>query len=161
VFELLHNEIPVPEERFEEELLWLARALYSETKREYEQKLVAWVIRNRVETGYRGRYSYRATILDPFQFSAFNPNSTTRERLVELGLATPGRKWRQSLRVARDVMLSDGTDRPFPVATRHFYSERSLGDQGPPNWIEGREPLDARYVRHIDAQRFRFYSGVR
>ncbi|WP_240332831.1 hypothetical protein [Salinibacter ruber] len=40
--------------------LWLARAIYSETKLPHEQELVAWVVRNRVETAYRGRRTYRA-----------------------------------------------------------------------------------------------------
>ena len=32
------------------EILWLARAMYSETKRPHEQELVAWVVRNRLES---------------------------------------------------------------------------------------------------------------
>ena len=49
--------------------LWLARAIYSETKLPHEQELVAWVVRNRVETAYRGRRSYRAVVLDPGRYA--------------------------------------------------------------------------------------------
>ncbi len=64
--------LPAPAD-LEEPTLWLARAIYSETKLPHEQELVAWVVRNRVETAYRGRRTYRAVVLDPYQFSAFQP----------------------------------------------------------------------------------------
>ncbi len=35
--------------KIDNETLWLARCIYSETKRPEEQELVAWVVRNRVE----------------------------------------------------------------------------------------------------------------
>ena len=55
---------PAPEV-IDTETLWLARCIYSETKRPAEQELVAWVLRNRVETGYRGQTTYESTVLDP------------------------------------------------------------------------------------------------
>ena len=73
---------PLPPEMIDNETLWLARAIFSETKRPEEQILVAWVIRNRVETGYRGNahmktwswirissaHSFQETWDDPFTF---------------------------------------------------------------------------------------------
>ena len=44
-----------------DEVIWLARCLLSESDRTDEQRLVAWVVRNRVETRYRG-YSYREVV---------------------------------------------------------------------------------------------------
>src|SRR3990167_3969174 len=55
----------------EEEILWLARLIYSETKRPEEQILVAWVVRNRVESNYTGE-SYKEVALHDSQFSGLN-----------------------------------------------------------------------------------------
>ena len=52
----------LPLEKIDSETLWLARAIFSETKRVDEQILVAWVIRNRVDTGFRGKRLLRAVL---------------------------------------------------------------------------------------------------
>ena len=149
-----------------EETSWLARAIYSESKREEEQRLVAWVIRNRVETAYRGRDTYKRVVLDPYQFSAFNPGS--RSRRYYSGLAEtdsiPG--WQQALTIADEVIKADFSERPFPIETRHFYSERSMPgvlnpDSGAvaPHWISDGSQQFVHHVS-IDGKRFRFYRGV-
>ena len=83
-----------------EDILWLARCIYSETKRAHEQELVAWVVRNRVETRYRGQGTYRGVVLDPYQFSAFNPGSRKRRLFMSLTPASDAQGWQSALRVA-------------------------------------------------------------
>jgi hypothetical protein len=141
------------------ETMRLARCIYSESHRRHEQELVAWVVRNRVETRYRGESTYREVIIDPFQFSAFNYNSPTRDYLLELDSTYTSRGWIQAMEVARRVILADVDDRPFPITTRHFYSERSLGDAEIPIWSLESEPVRPhRY--EVDEKRFRFFDGV-
>lgn len=145
--------------RRREALLWLARCIFSESSEAHEQELVAWVVRNRVETHYRGRKSYRKVVLDPFQFSAFNPDALNRSFYMSLDESYRSKGWLQALGVARKVLLADSTYRPFPVTTRHFYSERSLADSLRPNWSVEQTPVSL--TDHtIDERRFRFYDGV-
>lgn len=152
---------PVPPELIDDETLWLARCIFSESKRYEEQELVAWVVRNRVETGYRGKMSYRDTVLDPFQFSAFNKNSTKRNFYVGLTPHTDLPGWTRTLWIAYHVRNGEGIFRPFPLKTRHFYSARSLPeDQLPPAWTEGRDPVTPNRDYTIEDTRFRFFAGV-
>ena len=140
------------------ETLWLARCIYAETKRPEEQELVAWVIRNRVETGYRGKRTYQSVILDPYQFSAFNPTSSSRFFFSHLNERSNPAGWAAALRIAYMVRTSDATSRPFSIRTRHFFSERSMIDRSTPYWVEDHEPVDVR--EPVDEERFRFYAGV-
>jgi hypothetical protein len=145
-------------EDVKEDVLWLARCIYSETKRADEQELVAWVIRNRVETGYRGRTTYRDAVLDPWQFSAFNSNSPKRTYYSSLGFDSAPKGWKTALFIAYDVMHAPAYERPFPTKTRHFYSERSMQGSLKPAWAGGKRPVSL--DRDIDPRRFRFYAGV-
>ena len=141
-----------------DEVLWLARAIYSETKRPEEQELVAWVIRNRVETEYRGQSTFQGAVLDPFQFSAFNPGSAKRRHYTGLTPASRARGWARAMEIAHDVYYAASEERPFPRQTRHFYSERSMLG-GAPDWARGKTPI--RVTTHrIDARRFRFYASI-
>lgn len=139
--------------------VWLARCIYSESGRRHEQELVAWVVRNRVETRYRGRSTYRSVITDPYQFSAFNRGSLSRDFLVSLDSAVTDRGWRQALAVAKKVILAPPQLRPFPVTVRHFYSERSLGDAQIPAWSLEIKPFEIERFE-VDERRFRFFDGV-
>ena len=139
--------------------IWLARCIYSETGRRYEQELVAWVVRNRVETRYRGESTYAGVVLDPFQFSAFNRSSLTRVVLVSLDSTYASAKWTQAFNVARNVILAEADMRPFPITTRHFYSERSLGEADVPLWALEVEPITVHRYQ-VDAKRFRFFDRV-
>ncbi|MEM9996537.1 MAG: hypothetical protein AAF809_02460 [Bacteroidota bacterium] len=142
------------------DVLWLARCIYSETKRPDEQELVAWVVRNRVDTRYRGQDSYREVVLDPFQFSAFNADSGKRRFYSSLTPESRWRGWQNALRIAHEVYWANQDDRPFHKRTRHFYSERSMKDFVKPYWVEGYAPIEL--PNHdIDPWRFRFYKGVR
>jgi hypothetical protein len=145
-------------EDVKEDVLWLARCIYSETKRPDEQELVAWVVRNRVETGYRGRSTYRDAVLDPWQFSAFNRNSPKRTYYSSLGFDSAPKGWKTALFIAYDVMHAPAYERPFPTKTRHFYSERSMKGHLKPAWAGGKRPVSL--DRDIDPKRFRFYAGV-
>lgn len=152
---------PLPPEQIDSETLWLARCIYSESKREKEQELVAWVVRNRVETGYRGRKSYRSTILDPYQFSAFNPDTRTRDFYSSLGPHAHYPGWQKALRIAYEVRHADPEFRPFSTLTRHFYSEQSmLAGMLEPNWADGFRTVLPERDYNIEPRRFRFYAGV-
>ncbi|NNF02865.1 MAG: hypothetical protein HKN17_00255 [Rhodothermales bacterium] len=140
------------------ETLWLARCIYSETKDPTEMVLVGWVVRNRVETGYRGRRTFQGVVLDPYQFSAFNPTSSARFFYTHLNERSNPHGWDAALRIAYMVRTADVTARPFSIRTRHFFSERSMIDQATPYWVEDHEPVDVR--EPVDAERFRFYAGV-
>lgn len=150
---------PIAGDDVNEGLLWLARCIYSETKRPVEQLLVAWVVRNRVETQYRGNTSYRDVVLAPYQFSAFNPDAPSRTFYTNLTVSARGPEWDQALRIARYVMQAPPSARPFSIMTRHFYSPRSMTDANPPNWAQNYRAL--RVEGHmIDVERFRFYTGL-
>jgi hypothetical protein len=151
---------PVPPEQIDAETLWLARVIYSETKRPEEQELVAWVVRNRVETRYRGRNTYRGVALDPYQFSAFNPNSRKYRYYSNLDLASQAPGWRQALWLAYYVRHASAHFRPFSPTTRHFFSERAMIGRDHPGWTRGRRPVAPRRPLQLDAQRFRFYEDV-
>lgn len=151
----------LPADHIDTETLWLARAIYSETKRPEEMELVAWVIRNRVETRYRGRQSYRDAVLDPYQFSAFNPGSRSRRFYLDLTPQSPSQNWKRALTIAYGVQRSPSDHRPFPLKTRHFYSEQSMVGRSHPDWAAGLKPVtpDGRSFQ-LDARRFRFFAGV-
>ena len=145
--------------RAEQDILWLARCAYSETKRPHEQRLVAWVVRNRVETEYRGRSTYKDIVLDPFQFSAFNPGGPKRGEMLALTLNSQVPGWQKALHVAREVYDASHVERPFNSKTRHFYSEQSMVDRAAPAWARGRRAVTPQGVR-VEPKRFRFYAGV-
>jgi len=156
------SAVPVaPPVDLDEPTLWLARAIYSETKLPHEQELVAWVVRNRVETRYRGERTYREVVLDPYQFSAFNPDSPKRSFLMRLGPETPLPRWQQALWVAQYVRHAAPVYRPFSIETRHFYSERSMKERAVPYWAEGSQfvPPDRRRYS-VDERRFRFLKQI-
>jgi hypothetical protein len=142
-----------------DDVLWLARGIYSETKKAHEQELVAWVIRNRVETEYRGEDTYEGVVLDPYQFSAFNPGSPKRRLHTSLSPLSDSPSFRQALEVAHKVYHARPSERPFSRKTRHFYSERSMVGRRAPNWSEGQRPVRPAGFT-VDPRRFRFYAGV-
>jgi hypothetical protein len=141
-----------------EEVLWLARCIYSETKQPHEQELVAWVVRNRVETTYRGNDTYREVVLDPWQFSAFNSNSPKRSHYTSLTPASTAAGFKTALSIAERVANAPASTRPFTQETRHFYSERSMVGGRAPNWASNKQPVPLK--SKIDARRFRFYDSV-
>ncbi|QXD14559.1 cell wall hydrolase [Rhodocaloribacter litoris] len=161
--EILRNPrrlAPLPPDLIDTETLWLARCIFSESKRPEEQELIAWVVRNRVETQYRGRQTYRDVVLDPYQFSAFRPGYYKRDFYMSLTPESNVPGWQRALWIAHYVRHAPDSLRPFSLHTRHFYSERSLGDVPHPNWALGREPIRPNRRYEIDERRFRFFEGV-
>jgi hypothetical protein len=146
--------------RIEESTLWLARAIYSETKLPHEQELVAWVVRNRVETGYRGRTTYENVILDPYQFSAFNPGSSKRSFYMSLTPEVRLPAWQQALWIAHYVQHADSVHRPFAIETRHFYSERSMDGRRHPYWANRHQFVTPGWDYQVNERRFRFYKEI-
>jgi hypothetical protein len=142
-----------------DETLWLARCIYSETKQPAEQELVAWVVRNRVETAYRGQTTYRGVVLDPFQFSAFNRSSPVRAFHLRLAPTDDLPGWRRALHIAHYVRHAPAAARPFPLETRHFFSERSMPGFRHPAWAVPRR-LVRIDPKEIDPHRFRFYAEI-
>lgn len=145
-------------EAIKEDVLWLARAIYSETKRPDEQELVAWVVRNRVETNYRGATTYKEVVLDPWQFSAFNRNSPKRNHYMRLNEHSRARGWATAVAIAYDVIHAPAYERPFSIKTRHFYSERSMVGRRHPDWARGQRPVAL--DRPVDPRRFRFFAEI-
>lgn len=141
-----------------QEVLWLARCIYSETKQPHEQELVAWVVRNRVETSYRGNESYREVVLDPWQFSAFNSNSPKRSHYSSLTPNSTAPGFKTALSIAERVANSPQASRPFTQETRHFYSERSMAGGRTPNWAMNAKPVPIK--AKVNPRRFRFYDSV-
>ncbi|NBC84929.1 MAG: hypothetical protein GVY25_01900 [Bacteroidetes bacterium] len=144
----------------DEATLWLARCIYSETKIPHEQELVAWVVRNRVETDFRGRSTYRGVVMDPYQFSAFNPNSPKRSFYMNLTPETQLPGWQQALTIAHYVRRADTAYRPFSIKTRHFFSEVSMPNNQFPYWVQQREHVSPGWNYTVDSRRFRFYEKV-
>ncbi|PEN14665.1 hypothetical protein CRI94_04905 [Longibacter salinarum] len=140
--------------------LWLARCIYSETKIPHEQELVAWVVRNRVETEYRGRSDYKDVVLDPYQFSAFNPNSQKRSFYMNLTPETQLPGWQRALTIAHYVRRADPAYRPFSIKTRHFFSEISMPNNQFPYWVQQREHVSPGWNYTVDSRRFRFYEKI-
>lgn len=151
----------LPPAQIDEETLWLARCIYSETKRPAEMELVAWVVRNRVDTRYRGQSTYKGVVLEPYQFSAFNPNNRKRAHYASLTPDVEIPRWQHALNIAYHVRHATPDVRPFSNRTRHFYSERSLPDSlAHPTWAQGLEPVTPRRPVKLDTRRFRFFEGV-
>lgn len=141
-----------------DDILWLARVIYSETKRPHEQELVAWVVRNRVETGYRGNDSYREAALDPYQFSAFNPGTRSRSFHTSLQWNSTQEGFARAVAIAAKVAAADPDERPFSETTRHFFSRRSMAGGATPNWARNVKPV--KLDREVEADRFQFFANV-
>lgn len=152
---VIGEEAPSAEEAFvAEETLWLARAIYSETKRPAEMRLVAWTIRNRVEQEYKGS-TYQEVVTAPRQFSAFNDPNHRAYRMNRGHLMQDMPAWEEALYIAESVYAAPSSTNPLPGVT-HYYSPRSMRPAGRvPAWAQGKPP-----VKEI-GDRFRFYRGVR
>lgn len=151
---------PVPASEIDEETLWLARCIISETNRPMEQELVAWVLRNRVENNYRGAYSYKQAVLDPYQFSAFNPGSHVRGRFTSLTVNSDYPGFQRALAIAHYVKNAPADVRPFETETHHFYSERSMAGGRAPAWAIGETPVEIDRPVDVQEERFRFYAEL-
>lgn len=141
-----------------DDVVWLARCIYSESDRAHEQRLVAWVVRNRVETQYRGS-TYRDVILEARQFSAFNEPTRRRERILGLTPASMYGPWRTALDIALDVYQAPASERPFARTVRHFYSPISMRGGLRPHWADSGTEIPPSRLG-VDPFRFRFFDDV-
>jgi hypothetical protein len=140
----------------EQEILWFARAIRSETERTDEQYLIAWIIRNRVDTGFRGT-TYKEVVLSPGQFSGLvNPRDPNYARNRARTYESQDPAWKTALATAKDVYYAGDSERPFAKTVRHFYSPEIVAA---PGWARDKSPVHkttdgTHYVR------FAFYEGV-
>lgn len=147
----------------EGDVLWMARAAYSESARrhdDHEIELIMWTIRNRVDTGYRVEFVlpgagvvYRAVLADR-QFSYFNDEDDPQGYRT-MGFHTQRKHWEEFITLAVQVLTAMPWDRPFDITTRHFISPETMKalNKPMPKWtkegvVEKRTPD------------FVFYSGV-
>lgn len=144
--------------RDEEEILWLARLVYSETKRPDEQVLVAWVVRNRVEAGYKGK-TYKEVAQHDSQFSGLNAFDRNYRHNITRNYGDSGEAWENAVSVARAVYDAPEVLRPFPKTVKHFYSPISVRVK--PTWAKGSEPVQVVKDASNNAVRFAFYDSVR
>jgi len=152
---------PIHVANMDMETLWLARAMFSESKRSDEQELVGWAVRNRIESKFRECMTYEQCILDPFQFSAFLPNQRKMTFYTNLTETSTVVGWQKTIALAFYIRHADSTLRPFGRRVRHFYSEQSMVDpEVPPTWVKDLTPVVPRRSIQLDERRFRFYDGV-
>lgn len=143
-----------------EDVLWLARCIYAETNRPFEQELVAWVVRNRRDTRFAGWDTYKKVVLAPLQFSPFNHNSPRNKyfRWLPVDAAPPG--WKEALLIAVYVDKAPAQERPFSAETRHFYSPVSMPGGYAPHWARGESPVAVDRNRQPSPRRFRFFENL-
>lgn len=134
--------------RDRDEILWLARAIYSETKNEREMPLIGWVVRNRVENRYWGDTTYKDVVTCPHQFSGLYLGQN-----AYLGYEDTYRVWQKALSVAHEVYYANEDERPFSSSIQHFYSPLVVRK---PHWADDEKLA---FVTHD--QSFAFYQGVR
>jgi hypothetical protein len=149
---------PIRTVKDDDEILWLARVIYSESKRAEEERLVAWTVRNRVETGYRGNETYQDAALDPKQYSGLNKGDAQYKINISRTYASTGKAWQQAVAIAHEVYYAPSTERPFSVTVRHFYSPISVTHD--PEWASEERAVEKVVDPHTKSVRFAFYDGV-
>lgn len=147
------------------ELLWTARAIYSETRRPEEMWYVGWVIRNRVESKFHDHETYKDIILHPKQFSAFNARSGVRSFYfsIEPHQSVERPRWHDALQIAKGVIDAPLAFNPLPGDTYHFYSEVSMVGRKHPGWKNKLTLVTANEapgLADIENERFRFFRGT-
>jgi len=141
-----------------EEILWLARIMYSETKRAEEQVLIGWVARNRVETGFQGA-TYKEVALRSGQFSGLNTSDQNYRHNISRSFTSEGESWGTALRAAEAIYTAPFALRPFPQTVRHFYSPQSL--KVGPGWSADISAVHKVIDNETGSVRFAFYDGVK
>lgn len=142
------------------EVLWLARIIYSETKKADEQVLIAWVARNRLDTSFRGATTYHEVATARGQFSGLNMSDAQYLHNISRSYQSSGESWESALDVAKAVYKSPGFLRPLPKTVKHFYSPRSV--RIAPEWAADHKPvLVVKDYSKGASVRFAFYDGIR
>lgn len=143
--------------RADEEILWFARTLYSETKKPEEQILVAWVIRNRVESEYYPD-TYKEVVLQRGQFSGMHATDKQYHINTTLTFEDSSESWDSAVSIAKAVYSADPILRPIGKDVTHFYSPISM--VGTPSWAQSVEPAHMVRDTKTNDVRFAFYSGI-
>lgn len=140
-----------------EEILWFARTIYSETKKPEEQTLVAWVIRNRVESKYFPN-TYKEVVLQQGQFSGMHATDKQFATNVSMEYADESPSWDSALSIARAVYYADPILRPLPGTVTHFYSPISVSRT--PSWAAATKPAHEVRDPATNSVRFAFYADI-
>lgn len=139
-----------------EEILWLARALHSESKLSSEQRLVACSIRYRVESGRWGD-TYENVVLARHQFSGLYPYSwnTLYAYNMSRTYASQGIAWKTAVALAKKTYYADSVKEvcpELPKNTMHFYSPVAV--KATPAWA------DEEKLVYSVGSRFAFFANV-
>lgn len=146
---------------------WVGLCLVTESNLMHEWGYIAWVIRNRVDSG-RFKHSYEQVILQPWQFSAFNKWTTMKDKadpMTVFRLMSRGYYWSERLfhavDVAREVIHADrDMEAPFSINVCHYWSPVSMRPPGSaPKWKDDAKRLFT--PEGVDPNRFVFAEGVR
>lgn len=152
------GDTPVMTQTDKREILWLARIMYSETKRAEEQELIGWVVRNRVDTGYTGR-TYEDVAKHSAQFSGLHPYDRRYEHNISRWYSSGGESWETALELAKEVYFADESERPLALTTRHFYSPHAVSRT--PAWARDQEAVQLIKDPKTNQVRFALYDKVR
>jgi spore germination cell wall hydrolase CwlJ-like protein len=144
-------------EEIDQEVLWFARAIYSETKKPEEQTLVAWVIRNRVESDFYPD-TYKEVVLQQGQFSGMHASDRQYSTNIALDYDDSNDAWNSALSIARAVYFADPILRPLPAGVMHFYSPVSVTRT--PSWASEKEPAHIVRDPATNSVRFAFYADI-
>ena len=137
------------------EILWFARAIHSESKLANEQRHVAWVIRNRVESGWYPD-SYQDVVLQPHQFSGLNDYDAWYDYNMSRDYDSTGSAWESALVIAEDVYTAPTDERLLGETVLHFYSPIAVDT---PEWASGKTPVKT--IEGTKGTHFAFFSGVK
>lgn len=147
---------------------WLGLCILTESNDPKEWPYIAWVIRNRVESG-RFKHTYEAVILQPMQFSAFNKYTSGDSNYRSF---SPVQIFRDKARgfsfieylfhavdIAERIISAPRSEAPFPATVCHYYSPGSMIPRGSkPKWAYSARKLFT--PERIDPDRFVFADGV-
>lgn len=140
------------------DVLWLTRVTYSETRKPLEMYYISHVVKNRVETCYNGECSYKDVALDPYEFSAFNPNRPLRsyyKSVDRYSTADPG-GWAAAKQIAFKTYMDnhDPTD-----GGTHFFAQQSMVNNEFPDWAYYGDQV--KLANNVDENRLRVYRNVK
>ena len=139
----------------EREVLWATRTIISETKNASEMIFIGNVIRNRVDLNYRGRKTVRQVILDPYQFSAFNPNRNSRWKYINMTEKhVSDSLWAKAWKAARFTMTAPREVLPLSnPCINHFAHHKRVVDK--PDWMFQMEQIS---LGDIESPRLSIYK---
>lgn len=150
-----HIDTALEQRHEREEILWFARAIYSESSFTEEQYYIAWAIRNRVESPYYPD-TYEEVVLQPHQFSGLNEYDAWYEVNISRDYGIGDHVWESALQVAHEVYAAPNAERLLSEDTMHFYSPVAVSA---PKWAVGHTPVETLHGKR--GVRFAFYAGVK